>query len=114
MKLYKKVESLLEREPRARERVNRARAIWNILLELDPRLRGEELMTKEMFIDNWSTIQSLNRLICKVEEDNELLRGMDYKDKDRLEEEKMIELGYQPGHKFYSKELNKTIKDENK
>jgi len=98
MKLYDKVKQVLIMEPLARERKLRGRAIWFLLKQEDLRMQGEPLLTKEMFIDKWPAMQSINRLICKVQEDNIMLRGKDYGDKDRLEQERMLELGYQPGY----------------
>jgi hypothetical protein len=104
---YDKVKRLLESEPLARERRNRGRAIWFLIRQEDSRIQSEELMTKNIFIDNWPTINSLNRLICKVQQDNESLRGKDYKDKDILEQEKILELGYEPGYYQNVKKLKK-------
>lgn len=103
MTLKEEVQKLLEVEPRARERRNRARAVWKILqlkhniVEID----------KEKFLDLFTEIQSINRLILHIQQYEPDLRGEDYNDKTILEQEKKIELGYEPGYHQDVKKLSK-------
>jgi len=98
MTLKQRTLELLQNIPQTRERKNRARVIWYIL--------GKEELTKEDFIKNaFSKIQSINRLILWHQQHNEELRGSDYNDKQKLEEETMLDLGYQPGNKHYQDKL---------
>lgn len=103
MTLKKKVLEFLQKYPSGRERKNRARAIWYLLGK-------DDLLSKEEFIkDAFSEIQSINRLILWHQQHNPELRGSDYNDKQKLEEETMLDLGYQPGHNYYNKKLNEQL-----
>lgn len=84
----------LKTEPRARERANKNRAIGNLLLEKYH--TGQ--FSKEVMSNLVGEVLSLDRKWRKILEENPDLRGTDYKDKDRLEQEKQLELGYQPIH----------------
>lgn len=101
MTIYEKLKSYLEVEPRGRLRKNKNRAIGNLIskqygLEID----------KNKMADMVGEILSADRAWRKVLEDNEHLRGEDYNQKQILEENKMLELGYSPNfHKD-----NKTLK----
>lgn len=98
MTLQQKVKNYLEIEPRARERRNRARAVWNIL-EQNQSVSGGVLL-KLNFIDFvFREIISINRLINKVQQDHAYLRGEDYNDKKHLQQQAQTELGYEVG--FY-------------
>lgn len=93
--LEKTIKAYLEQEPRARERRFRNRTVWNIL----QKLHRFETLDKDTFCKLYTKFDSVRRLICKVQEENENLRGQDYSpDKDILEQEKMLELGYQVRH----------------
>jgi hypothetical protein len=50
---------------------------------------------------------SYDRQWRKLLAENESLRGSDYGDKKVLEDEKMVELGYQPGIEQTNKLINK-------
>ena len=103
MTLQQQVKNLLETKIEARERKNRYRTIWYILFQNIPE---KEVITKEMFIDGMGKqVISTTRLICKLQKENVELRGTDYDDKEVLEQEKMLELGYNPGHAQQVKKL---------
>lgn len=89
----------LKQEPRARERKNKNRAIANVIIE---KLSLHEI-SKDKITDMVGEILSLDRKWRKILEENEDLRGTDYKEKDILEQNKMLELGYEPG---YNQKLN--------
>lgn len=94
MTIYDRIKSYLQAEPKARERANKNRAIGNIMIK-DYGL----VIDKAKMADMVDEILSADRAWRKVLEDNENLRGSDYSDKTILEQEKMLELGYQPGIK---------------
>ena len=104
MTLKKKVLEFLQKYPTGRERKNRARAIWYLL-------KADSLqLSKYEFLDfAFSEIQSINRLILWHQQYNPELRGSDYADKQKLEEETMLDLGYQPGHHYYQKKLKRDV-----
>ena len=54
-----------------------------------------EVMRKEDFMMYFTEIMSINRLILWVQQHYPELRGKDYPDKDNLEQEKKLELGYE-------------------
>ena len=94
----------LEQEPRARERRNRNRAIANVLinthnLSLDKSL-VETLVAESLTLD---------RTWRKLLQDNPHLRGTDYKDKDALEQERQISLGYEVNYQQDIKTLKKLL-----
>ncbi len=104
MTLKEQVKELLVNQPLARERRNRARAVWKIL---EIRHACTEI-GKDKFLDPYFTeIQTINRLILNIQQYEPDLRGKDYADKKILEQEKMLELGYSPGHFQDVKKLSK-------
>lgn len=90
MKKY--LEHYLEDEPKARERKNKNRALANAVI----RIHGLEV-TKEKMTEVVSAILHGDRMWRKILEERPELRGSDYGDKEILEQEKQIELGYEPG-----------------
>lgn len=98
MKKREKLNKLLIEEPRARERKNKDRAIVNLLIKeygwLD-RLILENPKIKDSVIRLVGDYGSYDRLWRDILKKNKKLRGSDYGDKVKLEQEKMIELGYQ-------------------
>ncbi len=88
----------LKQEPRARERANKNRAIGNLILErCGEKMENDRYdltISKENMSEMVGEILSLDRKWRKILEENPDLRGTDYKDKARLEEEKLVELGY--------------------
>jgi hypothetical protein len=82
--------------PPARERKNRYKTLWWMF----EKVYGNKIesLSKEFFIDHGKTFFTISRLICKVQKEDESLRGSDYDDKEQLEQEAQIELGYTPGY----------------
>lgn len=96
----------LIREPRARLRRNKNRAIGNIILEKYSSqfpLYSDTKEDKAKMADMVGEILSLDRKWRKILEENPDLRGSDYKEKDILEQKAMLELGYEPN---YNQKLN--------
>lgn len=102
MKIYDRVKNYLEKEPRARERTYQARAMINLLLEDYPEFKD---IPKQNIIDFCQDFESFTRQWRKVTEENVYLRGQDYADKQILEENKMLELGYSPNYNQDTKKL---------
>lgn len=91
--IYDELKNYLQKQPLARERVNKDRAIVNLLLERYPRLAD---IDKLILIDFVKDHNSYDRAWRLVTAENPELRGKDYKDKRILEERKKLELGYTP------------------
>lgn len=85
------LETLLKQQPKARERKNKCRAIAFLLQEECKLLKDLSLERVEELV---KMVNSLDREWRKILEDNPELRGTDYKDKDRLVDKKLKELGY--------------------
>lgn len=83
--------SYLKLEPRFRERKAKWRGIADLLIE-KYKLDIDRRKLAEIIADG-STADRSWRMALKENPD---LRGSDYEDKDILEQEKMLELGYQP------------------
>lgn len=91
-----KMLELLQQQPLARERKNKNRAIaymlcrrYHITGELSP-AKLEEIIVEAATLDRaWRQILQ--------QDEYKHLRGKDYGDKEMLEQEKQIELGYEPG-----------------
>lgn len=82
----------LKEQPLARERKNKNRAIGNIIIKkynLYPSFQD-----KEKLADMVGEILLLDRYWRKHLKENPDLRGKDYGDKDRLEEQFVLKLGY--------------------
>jgi hypothetical protein len=100
MTKLEKVEALLTREPRARERKYKDNAIRQLLLERYPELKT---IGKETLIAALQDYASYDRAWRKVLQDIPSLRGSDYDDGHRLAVEKMDELGYNVQPANYTK-----------
>jgi len=86
----------LKKEPRARERKNKNRAIGNVLKnKYYNNLMGIE---QARLADIVSEVLTLDRQWRKILEENPDLRGTDYKEKVELAQKKQIELGYSPNY----------------
>jgi len=85
------IKDYLIKEPRARERANKNRAIGNLILET----YGIQV-SRETMQDIVGEVLSLDRQWRKTLEENEELRGSDYDKKTILEQKAQIELGYEP------------------
>lgn len=86
----------LKLEPKARERKNKNRAIGNII----KKKYYSNLMQVEQsrMADIVSEVLNLDRKWRLILKENPDLRGSDYKEKDILEQEKMLQLGYEPNY----------------
>lgn len=84
---------LLQKEPKARERSNKNRAIGNLMMK-----QYNLTMDKAQMADMVGEILSMDRLWRKILEENPDLRGSDYGKKDSLEQKKLLELGYNVEH----------------
>jgi hypothetical protein len=99
------VQWYLDSEPKARERSNRAKAVWNLLAKEYGIVEGGTI-SKEFFIDGFfKDSQTFNRSINRIQQLNPHLRGSDYDDKERLEQEAQLEQGYTPGYNQDIKKL---------
>lgn len=87
----------LDEEPRARERKLKDRAIVNVLLKHYKDLKGIE---KEILIDVCRAYANYDRAWRQILSETPRLRGTDYDvngSKNMLEQEKMLDLGYEVG-----------------
>ncbi len=82
----------LEKVPASRERKNRSKLVWWVLQR---ETNGFDSMNKELFCELFTKGESISRWARKLQEENPELRGTDYEEKERLEQEKQEELGYQ-------------------
>lgn len=98
MTLYETIKSYLEVEPRARARETRDRAMINLLLKKYPLD-----ISKETLIAFAQDFESYTRIWRKIMQDCPELRTESYEDKEILEQEKMLKLGYEPN---YNQKLN--------
>lgn len=93
------IEKYLEEEPKARERSNKDRAIVNTLLRdlkyfpIAVQVEKKEI-TRDLLVRLVQDYNSMDRAWRKVLEERPELRGTDYGDKDALEEDTMLNLGY--------------------
>jgi seryl-tRNA synthetase len=101
MSLKHLVENYLESQPLFRERKNKDRGIVNILISRHFKL-GEAirqgLLSKGQVTEIMQEYATMDRAWRQALEQHEELRGKDYDEKVRLEQEKQIQLGYTPGH----------------
>lgn len=83
------LEKYLEAEPRARERANKNRAIGNVIIR-----KYALEMDKDVMADIVGEILTADRAWRQILEQQPDLRGSDYNDKDLLEKEAQLNLGY--------------------
>ena len=88
------VKNYLETEPRFRERKNKTRGLVNLLIKRYPAIEG---IPKQILEDVCADFASMDRSWRQTLEHYPHLRGSDYGDKEVLEQEKQVELGYQIG-----------------
>lgn len=93
MTIYDIVKQYLEVEPRARARETRDRAMINLLLKKYPLD-----VPKETLIAFAQDFESYTRIWRKILQDCPELRTESYEDKEVLEQEKMLSLGYESGY----------------
>lgn len=96
-KIKESVETYLRTEERFRERSNKDKGIVNLLLRkygaLQLLVRRNEI-DQPMLVKMIQDASSMDRAWRKCLEDDATLRGTDYAEKDRLEQETQIDLGY--------------------
>lgn len=103
------IKQYLEREPLARERANKNRAIGNILAEkygtgfIDG--IAELSLDKNTMSDFMSDVLNYDRYWRLVTAEYPHLRGKDWETKDIVEQKAQVELGYEIGHKENVKKL---------
>lgn len=98
----------------ARERVNKNKAIARVVCNenirfgmlIEGKTIDETRANKRVFLEVLTDILALDRAWRKVTEENEGLRGTDYGDKEVLEQEVQLALGYTPGLEADKKKLD--------
>lgn len=108
MKIKNLVRDYLEKQPLFRERKNKDRGIVNILISRHYKL-GEAIRTgvlsKEFVVEAMKEFSSMDRYWRQALDQEPELRGKDYNDRERLEQETELSLGYVPGHAADVKKL---------
>ncbi len=97
MTIKQTIANYLETEERFRERKNKDRGIVNLLMRRFPHLDKaikDGVLSKDQVIDLVQDYTSMDRAWRQTLEQQPELRGTDYDDKERLEQEKQIDLGY--------------------
>lgn len=104
---YEIIKVYLTEVPVYRERKNKNGFIAMLIQKEHNAWRGISTDELERIVVEVSTI---DRIWRQVLQENPELRGSDYKDKNVLEQEKILELGYQPGVKRVMEKIeNKSI-----
>lgn len=94
------IKSYLEREPRARERANKNRALGNLLIEkyhLD--------IPKDKMADIVGDVLNGDRYWRMTTKEHPALRGKDWHTKDIVEQEYEMSLGYEVNYKNNIKQI---------
>lgn len=102
----------LEDEPLFRERKNKDKGIVNLLMNRYSAVRHaiqEGIIDKATFVAAVQDYASMDRAWRQALEYHPSLRGNDYDDKRKLEEERQLSLGYVPGHERNIKRLSKIL-----
>lgn len=86
----------LEDTPKARERVNKVRAICNLLQKNHPSIQG---IPKDLMTEIIEEALAFDRYWRKLLSENPALRGSDYETKKKVVQRAQINLGYESG--FY-------------
>lgn len=101
MSLQEEIISYLENNPKYRERKYRGHLLANLALRASQLgnkwSRGEKLSIQELCAFAVK-FDSYRHAWTDVMKDCKELRGTDYDDKEILVQEKLIEMGYRPGH----------------
>ncbi len=101
MTIKESVEDYLRAEPKFRERKNKDRGMVNMLMKRYGGLNEvivAGVLSKDAIIAIVQDYATMDRSWRQALEHNPDLRGTDYDEKVRLEQEKQLELGYSPGH----------------
>lgn len=99
----------LKDEPKFRERANKDKGIANLLLRKYPLLKKAielDMFSRDTLIALMQDYATMDRAWRQALEHDPTLRGSDYEEKVRLEQEKQIELGYRPSHDSDIKKLS--------
>ncbi len=97
MKIKELITDTLKAEPQFRERSRKDKGIVSLLIRKYKNVElamKEGFMTRQDLIDLVQDYSSMDRAWRQALEQNPELRGSDYQEKERLEQEKQIELGY--------------------
>lgn len=98
MNVYDQVKLYLHENPQGRERVNKNRAIANILNRKYRICKGVDFvpapLTRDLFTEIVGEVGNYDRAWRKVLEEHPTLRGTDYYQKTELARKKQLELGY--------------------
>ena len=91
------VKNYLKEEPQFRERKNKDRGLVNLLIDKYNLHRAvdNDPISKELLIELFQDFSSMDRLWRQILAKHPELRGADYNDKEKLESEKQVDLGYQ-------------------
>jgi hypothetical protein len=109
--LKKNVYDLLEKSIPFRERKNKDKGIVIILYNRYPVLKTSEIKMDIMIeiLKDYTTMDRAWRYILDKERSD--LRGLDYAEKDKLEQDKMLDIGYEVGSSI-NKEVIKKVNEE--
>lgn len=100
--MYETVKLKLQKFPEFRERKNRIKYLCILAMRhcgLESKFKAGEGLTSDQDLSEFAiAYTSYDRAWRKVLQKNPDLRGTDFDDKQILEEEKMLELGYSPNY----------------
>lgn len=106
MTIYDEIKGCLERSARARERKNKNKFLaWFLEKKYMVSLGLNQDQLANLIVD----AGSYDRAWRKILQENPELRGKDYDDKEVLEQEKQLELGYMPGETDVAKRMKEKI-----
>ena len=101
MTLYEEVKTKLEQHPIFRERSQRSIGLVKLALRkcgLEGRHDRNEVISLSELADFAVTFDSYRHAWGDVTRENPELRGSDYWEKEKLEQEKKLSLGYEPSY----------------
>jgi len=101
--MYEEIKKYLEKSPNARERKNKNKFIaWLLFNKYNLK---QEVMTQDLLEEIILKASDYDRFWRMNLRDNPSLRGKDYEDKVKVEQQKMMELGYESGYYKYEKTI---------
>lgn len=111
MNMKEKLKTFLENHPEARER--RFREKWLVDFILEHKKYPFPLTKKNLadFVHNFASADRYWRMIL---EENHELRGIDYKDGEKLSDEWQIKNEFQPMHDSISKKIRQIVEIEDR
>ena len=113
MTIYEEIKSKLEGHVGFRERRFRPKYLGILALRklgLEERFNEGRALEMEDLVEFAKTYDSYRHEYDRVLAENESLRGTDYGDKDKVEQEAQIRLGYESGYRENVKKLE-TLED---